>query len=599
MNPLKFYKTLAGILQSNVSPAETAVGVLLAMFLGFTPLNGPFGLVLFVVFIILRLSSISTFFTFPLFKLLYVSGLSRLTDAIGSYLLINASFLKGFWRFFVNLPIIAYLDINNTLVLGGIVLSLVLSIPVYFLAREANILFRKHYADKTKGLKLFQWLASANLAPAAPAAPAATKFKAFISRLNTAQIIKWVVILIVIQFGVGFVVSPFLSSFLIKQISKNTPAKISIDRVNIWPLTLSFSMKGLKIFDPQNTAERLIWVQGVSMRVSPLGLLSKRIVVAEANLNDAEISLKGMPDGSFNIQNLGKPAQEKPAAPLLETFQKKKDLFGRAYDLLKKRSSKKAVSEAKTQQKTAKLTTTQVTNLPHGKRVDFKRGRDLYLLEIRGMDLKNVTVHVKSESGQTVDLDKARIKLAGLGVDPENAVHIDSLHLAAGIAKEGKPAGRVELTYSKRFSQNALRTELDSNLKDVDLAAVSFIYEDSLPVSVPQGTLNLRSLTSIVDEALDSKTSLSIKDAHFAPKSGMGSVSGLVTGPVLCEALNTINPVNLNFDIKGTVENPEFSGFKDSVMNLVKPSLANVQEKVKSQAAGFLSNLLKGKGVAP
>lgn len=140
-------------LEANVSERETAAGVALGMFLGFVPLNGPMAFALAVLFFIFKFNRISTLLTLPLFKVLYALGASSLSDKIGSYLLIDAHYLENFWRWFTNLPIIALLDFNNTLVTGGIGLSLVLSIPVYLTAKRATIAFKNKYYEKMKNSK--------------------------------------------------------------------------------------------------------------------------------------------------------------------------------------------------------------------------------------------------------------------------------------------------------------------------------------------------------------------------------------------------------------------------------------------------------------
>ena len=71
-------------------------------------------------------------------KALYLLGVSKLGDATGSYLLEKANYLTGFWRVVTNFPVIAYLDVNRTTVAGGLLLSAILSVPVYFIAKSIS-----------------------------------------------------------------------------------------------------------------------------------------------------------------------------------------------------------------------------------------------------------------------------------------------------------------------------------------------------------------------------------------------------------------------------------------------------------------------------
>jgi len=71
-----------------------------------------------------------------------------LQTVIGGYLLVDASFLTGFWSFVTGLPIVALLDLNNTLIAGGLALSFILLSPVYFLANFIYVRSIEHNIRK-------------------------------------------------------------------------------------------------------------------------------------------------------------------------------------------------------------------------------------------------------------------------------------------------------------------------------------------------------------------------------------------------------------------------------------------------------------------
>ena len=123
------------ILQLNITPRQVAMGVCLGLFLGFIPLNGPMAFLLFLFFLIFKINRFSTALTLPFFKLVYLLGASTLAERLGGYLLIDAKSLTDFWRQVTGLPVLALLDLNNTLICGGIALSFVLCLPVYLVAR--------------------------------------------------------------------------------------------------------------------------------------------------------------------------------------------------------------------------------------------------------------------------------------------------------------------------------------------------------------------------------------------------------------------------------------------------------------------------------
>ena len=142
---------------SNVSPNEVAAGVCMGMFMGFIPLNGPMAIVLFICLFAFKINRLAAMLALPLFKLFYIVGVSNLTDTAGGFLLINVDILTPAWSIITHLPILALLDINNTLVAGGLIVSIVLSPLVYIISRKGIIVLRAKYFDKIKGSKLVKW----------------------------------------------------------------------------------------------------------------------------------------------------------------------------------------------------------------------------------------------------------------------------------------------------------------------------------------------------------------------------------------------------------------------------------------------------------
>jgi len=151
------------ILELNITPAEVAGGVCLGMFLGFIPLNGPMALLIFLFFFIFKINRLSTVITLPLFKLIYVLGVSNFAERLGGYLLLDANYLTGFWRIITNLPILALLDLNNTLVAGGLVVSIILCLPVYSIARFIYVKFIKPHIKRIQESKFGKRIAKYKL----------------------------------------------------------------------------------------------------------------------------------------------------------------------------------------------------------------------------------------------------------------------------------------------------------------------------------------------------------------------------------------------------------------------------------------------------
>ena len=76
-----------------------------------------------------------------------------------------------------------------------------------------------------------------------------------------------VAILIVVQLIFGLLISPFVGKIVIEQLNKHAGTKISVGKISVWPLTLSCTLKDLKVYDPDNDKERLAHIQKTSLRL--------------------------------------------------------------------------------------------------------------------------------------------------------------------------------------------------------------------------------------------------------------------------------------------------------------------------------------------
>jgi len=141
---IKFFS----FLMSNDSPKQMAWGISLALLFSLMP---GFNLIHFILlFVIFMLQvHLPSFFMFAfLFKLINGYAL-LLVHELGS-LLLNIETLKGFYTLLYNIPIVPYTKFNNTAVLGGLIVGLVLLIPAELIFVKLVLLYRKKVSRKDK-----------------------------------------------------------------------------------------------------------------------------------------------------------------------------------------------------------------------------------------------------------------------------------------------------------------------------------------------------------------------------------------------------------------------------------------------------------------
>jgi uncharacterized protein (TIGR03546 family) len=159
---LKYISKLIKILRSAATPNQIAGGFILGMVIGLTPLWSLHNLVIVVLIVILNVNIAMAMFSFIL-----CSGFAYIFDPLfhdfGYYLLVDVSGLKGLWTSMYNIPIIALSKFNNTVVMGSLVSSIILMLPVFFLVKFGVIAYREKIDARIQKLKIVQALKSSKL----------------------------------------------------------------------------------------------------------------------------------------------------------------------------------------------------------------------------------------------------------------------------------------------------------------------------------------------------------------------------------------------------------------------------------------------------
>jgi len=159
---LKFLSKIIKLLESAASPAQLAWGFVLGMFLGFIP-----GFSLFKIFIILLIILLNVNITMAIvsYALCGLLGyfLDGLFHSIGYWVLVQIPFLQKFWTAIYNAPILPYSRFNNTVVMGGLISSIILIVPVFFHMKSLILLYRNKLSARVKKLKIVKVLSSSKL----------------------------------------------------------------------------------------------------------------------------------------------------------------------------------------------------------------------------------------------------------------------------------------------------------------------------------------------------------------------------------------------------------------------------------------------------
>jgi uncharacterized protein (TIGR03546 family) len=140
------------VLNSETAPAQIAAAVLLALFMGLSPLGAPHNLFLLLLVLVLRVN-LSLF----LVSFAFFSGVAWLLDPLAHSLgkgLLEAGALEGLWTAMYNTGFWRFLGFNNTVLLGQVVVALVLAAPVYFAVTFIVRNYREHLRERIQKSRL-------------------------------------------------------------------------------------------------------------------------------------------------------------------------------------------------------------------------------------------------------------------------------------------------------------------------------------------------------------------------------------------------------------------------------------------------------------
>ena len=159
---LKYLSKLLKALKSGESPAQLAGGFVLGMIMGLTPFWNLHNLVVFILILIIRVNISMAILGFALF-----SGFAYLLDPLfhnlGFWALVDVNAFKNFWTSIYNTPIGSLSNFNNTVVLGSLIISLVLVLPMFFLTKVGVVQYREKIDTKVQKLKIVQVFKSSKL----------------------------------------------------------------------------------------------------------------------------------------------------------------------------------------------------------------------------------------------------------------------------------------------------------------------------------------------------------------------------------------------------------------------------------------------------
>lgn len=159
---IKFAAKLFKILRSGESPNKIAAGFTLGMILGLTPLLTLHNFILILMLIILTINLASALFAFAIFSGV-AYALDPLFHNLGYFILTGIPALRDLWTALFGFPLIALSRYNNTVVMGSLIVSIALSIPVFPAAKYLVLYYRNTLDPLLQKFKIVQLMKGSKL----------------------------------------------------------------------------------------------------------------------------------------------------------------------------------------------------------------------------------------------------------------------------------------------------------------------------------------------------------------------------------------------------------------------------------------------------
>ena len=157
---LRMLAKLFKALNSEQNPSQLAIAISLAVILGLTPLFSLHNLIVVLAALWFRVNLTLIFISYPIFAFVGFI-LSPIFNDVGIYIL-NLSTLAPLWEIFFNTLVGRWSNFYYGGVMGSFIVSLVVAIAIYPIAKVLVVKYRKVLLEKVQQFRVVQFIKASN-----------------------------------------------------------------------------------------------------------------------------------------------------------------------------------------------------------------------------------------------------------------------------------------------------------------------------------------------------------------------------------------------------------------------------------------------------
>mgnify|MGYP001108056321 CR=1 FL=1 len=507
-SPLTWVKKSFAILKSNLTPNQIALGVVFGIFAGLPP-PGLHIVVPATLAILVRCSFRAFLVSFGLFELLSL-GVAPGAYAVGRWFLDPARGLDGVWRFVFHLPVVAPMGYERYLLFGSVVVSVLISVPVFLFVRLLVVRYRTELVEWVSGWRLSRWLAGRRGVGVLRRAFAGGEAK-YRTRRSPRGALRFLrregLVLLPAAYALAYLLAAVVVPFFAGELTTSTASwvvgsEVSVEGSSFSLFTGRLHLSDVSVQDPDTPEEDLVVIPAVAVDAGMIPLLAKRVVFDEVVIEDAKLHVVRERDGTLNIDNVGSGWNAEGYMEWAVEHARSVDWLGLLRQFLRYLSEVRPLASR---------------DDPYA---PFRGGRSFADFRppfaVKRLEIGRVQVSLEDrleKEGPLPDLTLLEVELSNLAFPASLRERPISIHLRGQFA--GDPESGFAL--AARFEEGDVPISTFSiSMTRIDLARIARFYRTTLPVEIRSAKATAEATLRCADRQAEGSVSLLIEDLEIA-----------------------------------------------------------------------------------
>lgn len=590
--PISWIKKTLAILKSNLSPNQIAFGFTLGVFAGLPPV-GLHIILPCTAALLFRCSFRAFLASFALFKLLSLV-IAPSAYAVGRWLLDAGRGLDPFWRFLFHLPVLAPMGYGRYLLLGSLVLSLLIGVPVFILVRFLVIRYRVSIAEWVSEWRISKWLTDRRGLGIVRWAFAGGTAK-FETKKAPHGVLRFIrreaLIVIPSAYAICYLLAALIVPFFAGTLMTSTASWVAGSEVSVSDSSFSLftgrlNLTGFSLQDPDKPTENLLEIPSIRLDAGLVPLIAKRVVFDDVIISDVELHVVREEDGTLNLDNVSSGWNADGYIEWAARHAKDVDWLGLLRQLLRYLSDVRPLAPR---------------DDPYGR---FRGGRSLPdfrpPLTVKRLEVGRVLLSLEDRhesEGPLPEITLLEIEVSNLAFPALLRDRPVTVRLRGQFADD--PGSGFSLSARFEAGEDA-ETTFAVSLTRIDLPRIARFYRTTLPVKLVSAKATATAELRLADGDATGNVSLLVEDLVIASRSGR-PLFGLppTTSERIVEGLNRYAaelPIVIGFPIGGTTAAPTWE-WEAALLDVARDGLMMLgQRRLEStiEELGFRIDALGG-----